>query len=61
MQYGNFMPGEWLPANDHGYLKSVYAAAARLGVRYVFWSTEEPFYSRDVLPYLATEAAEAAP
>ena len=119
MQYGNFMPGEWLPADDHGYLKSVYAAAARLGVamggpdllphqrghmlhaypllhehardgvtgiavqegnfarvdpcsgrrpsipelidfartslgvRYMFWSTEEPFYSRDVLPYMA--------
>ena len=127
MQYGNFMPGEWLPADDHGYLKSVYAAAARLGVamggpdllphqrghslhaypllrehardgvtgiavqegnyeridscsgrrpsiaeliefarsslgvRYMFWSTEEPFYSRDVLPYLATVAADTAP
>jgi len=120
MQYGNFMPGEWLPGDDHGYLKAVYAAAARLGVamggpdllphqrghslhaypllhehardgvtgiavqegnyervdpcsgrrpsiaelidfarsslgvRYIFWSTEEPFYSRDVLPYLAS-------
>lgn len=119
MQYGNFMPGEWLPGDDHGYLESVYAAAApldvamggpdllphqrghmlhaypllheharrgvtgiavqegnygrvdpcsgrrpsiaelvafarsSLGVRYMFWSTEEPFYSRDVLPYLA--------
>jgi hypothetical protein len=119
MQYGNFMPGEWLPGNDHGYLKSVYATAARLGVamggpdllphqrghmrhaypllhehardgvtgiavqegnyarvdpcsgrhpsiaelvhfarsslgaRYMFWSTEEPFYSRDLLPFLA--------
>lgn len=119
MQYGNFMPGEWLPDDDHGYLTSVYAAASRLGVamggpdllphqrghmrhaypllhahardgltgiavqegnyaridpcsgrrpsiaelidfarstlgvRYMFWSTEEPFYSRDVLPFLA--------
>ncbi|HEX5970593.1 MAG TPA: hypothetical protein VFY85_01635 [Gemmatimonadaceae bacterium] len=127
MQYGNFMPGEWLPADDHGHLKSVYAAAARLGaamggpdllphqrghmlhaypllheharagvtgiavqegnyervdpctgrrpsiaelidfarwklgVRYVFWSTEEPYYSRDVLPYLAREHVRAAP
>ena len=125
MQYGNFMPGEWLPGDDHGYLKSVYAAAARLGVamggpdllphqrghslhaypllheharegvtgiavqegnyaridpcagrrpsiaelvafarstlgvRYMFWSTEEPFYSRDVLPYLANVAVDA--
>ena len=127
MQYGNFMPGEWMTANDHGYLKSVYAAAARLGVamggpdllphqrghtlhaypllheharngvtgiavqegnyeridpcserrpsiseliafarsslgaRYMFWSTEEPFYSRDLLPYLAGVAPNAGP
>ena len=24
MQYANFMPGEWLPKNDKGYLKSIY-------------------------------------
>ena len=23
-----------------------------LGVNYIFWCTEEPFYSRDLLPYL---------
>jgi hypothetical protein len=127
MQYGNFMPGEWLPGEDHGYLRSVYAAAGRLGVamggpdllphqrghslhaypllheharhgltgiavqegnyaridscsgrrpsiaelvafarsslgvRYMFWSAEEPFYSRDVLPYLARVAVEDTP
>jgi hypothetical protein len=34
MQYANFMPGEWLPANDHSYLRSVYqqARALKLGV-----------------------------
>jgi hypothetical protein len=127
MQYGNFMPGERLPADDHGYLKSVYGAAVRLhvamggpdllphqrghmlhaypllraharegvtgiavqegnyervdpclgrppsiaelvafaksdlGVRYIFWFTEEPFYTRDVLPYLAGPADTTAP
>lgn len=116
--YANFMPGESLPENDKGYLKSVYAHAESSGigvggpdllpnrwyqqqhslplirgraqgtmagiavqfgnygdvhrrtghaitvpelhgyarddlhVDYLFWSTEEPFYSRDVLPYL---------
>ena len=24
LQYANFMPGEWLPWEDHGYLKSIY-------------------------------------
>jgi len=118
MQYANFMPGEWLPGSDKGYLKSVYKAAHDLGVGvggpdllpfrrgqlnhsyplirasagliptgiavqegnfsepnpqnarrlatrelldfatnnlkvdYVFWCTEEPFYSREVLPML---------
>ncbi|HEX8455242.1 MAG TPA: hypothetical protein VF647_24390 [Longimicrobium sp.] len=32
MQYGNFMPAEWLPGNDRGYLRSVYAAARVSGV-----------------------------
>jgi hypothetical protein len=27
-------------------------AGGYLNVRYVFWCTEEPFYSRDVIPYL---------
>ena len=118
IQYANFMPGESLPEEDHGYLRSVYAHAETTGVGvggpdllpyrwyqrmhslplirdradgviagiavqfgnygdrhrrtgqritvpelhtyardelhvdYLFWSTEEPFYSRDVLPYL---------
>ena len=30
MQYANFMPGEWLPGDDSGYLRSVYAEARRL-------------------------------
>jgi hypothetical protein len=32
MQYANFMPGEWLPADDHSYLRSVYQAASELKV-----------------------------
>jgi hypothetical protein len=34
MQYANFMPGEWLPQNDHGYLRSVYEQArqSKVGV-----------------------------
>jgi len=118
MQYANFMPGEWLPGADSGYLRSVYDAARESGVAvggpdllphrrgqlnhsyplirassgvvatgiavqwgnyeerdpatgrqitiaelvrfagewlrvdYIFWSTQEPFYSRDVLPML---------
>ncbi len=31
MQYANFMPGEWLPGEDKGYLRSVYAEAVRVG------------------------------
>lgn len=118
IQYANFMPGEWLPEKDHGYLLLVYERAREFGVGvggpdllpykpgqmkhcypllrrsagrvptgiavqegnyrhrnpktgnqvtiaelvrfaqdelkidYVFWCTEEPYYSRDVLPYL---------
>jgi hypothetical protein len=117
--YANFMPGEWLPWNDHGYLKSVYAwanktgvgvggpdvlphrrgqqnhsypliaarasgipagiavqddnlaeinpaagtrvsaqelyefARERLRVDYIFWGTQEPYYTKEVLPLLA--------
>jgi hypothetical protein len=29
--YGNFMPGEALPANDRGYLRGIYAHAATVG------------------------------
>lgn len=32
MQYANFMPGEWLPHEDHGYLRDVYESASKLGV-----------------------------
>jgi hypothetical protein len=32
IQYANFMPGEWLPRTDKGYLDSVYRRAAELGV-----------------------------
>jgi hypothetical protein len=117
--YGNFMPGEWLPGNDRGYLRGIYAYADSIGVGvggpdllpfrrgqrnhslrliaargastvaalavqdgnlaernsatgarvsvedlvryatdtlrldYVFWGTEEPYYSKEVLPWLA--------
>ena len=118
MQYGNFMPGEWLPADDKGNLRSIYRVARELklsmggpdllplrrpqrnhtyamlrghrgvapngiavqwgnyedvdprtgarisiqalvdyasdslGVQYVFWEPQEPFFTRDVLPFL---------
>jgi hypothetical protein len=120
MQFANFMPGEWRPWDDRGYLTSVYAHAARLGVGvggpdllpfrkgqqnhslpliaarpegtiaalavqdgnlaaidpatgaavtpatlygyatdplrldYLFWGLEEPYFSRDVVPFLRT-------
>jgi hypothetical protein len=116
--YANFMPGEWLPETDKGYLRAVYAyidsigagvggpdllphrrgqlnhsypliAARRPGIvagvavqdgnlaqqnpetgtrvtvdelyrfgkerlrlDFIFWGTEEPYYSTDILPYL---------
>jgi len=118
MQYANFMPGEWLPGDDHGYLRAVYRAAKELKVGvggpdllpyrpgqlnhayplirnaagivptgiavqegnygdinpktgkcatisellefatdslkvdYIFWCTQEPFYSKEVIPFL---------
>ena len=118
IQYANFMPGEWLPWEDHGYLQSLFILAAKedigmggpdikiwkraqmnhsyrflkeysdsistgvaiqegnyeeinpktgmqvtipelfdfgntyLGLDYIFWSTQEPYYSKDVLPFL---------
>jgi hypothetical protein len=32
MQYANFMPGEWLPWNDKGYLRSIYLYGQEIGV-----------------------------
>jgi len=118
IQYANFMPGEWLPDDDHGYLKAVYRHANQTGVGvggpdllphrrgqwqhsypliaerdsghragvavqdgnledrnpatgepvtvaelhrfardrlrldYLFWGTQEPYYSTQILPYL---------
>jgi hypothetical protein len=117
MQYGNFMPGEWRPTEDKGYLRAVYEAAKEsnvamggpdllpyrpgqlgtsyplirevagivptgiavqdgnfadvnpetgkrvqiselirfatdyLKVDYVFWGSEEPYYSTEVIPF----------
>jgi hypothetical protein len=118
IQYANFMPGEWLPWDDKGYLASIYShakqigagaggpdiipfrkgqmnhayhfaelykgsiplafavqegnyaqpnaktgkrmtvgdiydfAANQLGLQYIFWFPEEPYFSRDVVPFL---------
>jgi hypothetical protein len=32
LQYANFMPGEWLPWDDKGYLRAVYSFAEKTGV-----------------------------
>jgi hypothetical protein len=32
LQYANFMPGEWLPWEDKGYLRAVYSFAEKTGV-----------------------------
>jgi len=32
MQYANFMPGEWLPADDHAFLRSVFQLGEGIGV-----------------------------
>jgi hypothetical protein len=118
IQYANFMPGEWLPESDRGYLRAVYRAAKELKVGvggpdllphrpgqrqhsyplirdaagvvptgiavqdgnyedinpqtgkrvtvpellefatrhlkvdYIFWCTQEPYYSEEVIPFL---------
>lgn len=120
--YANFMPGESLPGNDHGYLRGIYEHAERIGfgvggpdllphrkgqqdhsypliatrsanivagvavqwgnledrdpttgervtvdelykfakdrlrLDYIFWGTQEPYYSDEILPYLRTLA-----
>ena len=125
MIYGNFMPGEWLPDNDQGFLSSVYSHAREIGVAvggpdllpnrrwqiihsyhlirdadgvvptgiavqegnyaftnprthkrvtvaemldfardylkadYIFWFPEEPYFSRDVAPFLKRELRSA--
>jgi hypothetical protein len=118
LQYANFMPGEWRPSEDRGYLRAVYQAArdSKVGVGgpdllpykrgqmgnsyplirevagdvtigiavqdgnyahvnpksgkrvtiaeliefandylkadYIFWCTEEPYYSSDLVPFM---------
>ena len=32
MQYANFMPGEWLPWEDKGYLRGIYETGNKIGV-----------------------------
>lgn len=126
IQYANFMPGEWLPKDDHGYLRAVYGHADSIGagvggpdlmptrrefrahsypliaarrrdrvcaglavqdnnlaavdkltkqrvtvpmlaafaadslhLDYVFWGLQEPYYSRDVLPWLSAQPEAA--
>ena len=125
IQYANFMPGEWLPKTDHGYLRAVIAFAESAGagiggpdlmptrkelrahaypliaarpagvvaglavqngnlatldpvthqplgiarvaafaqdslrLDYVFWGTQEPWFTRDVLPWLRAQPARA--
>jgi hypothetical protein len=125
IQYANFMPGEWLPGDDHGYLRAVYAHADRIGLgvggpdllphrkaqqnhsyaliaarasstpagvavqdgnledrnpatgqsvtvaelyrfardplrlNYIFWGTQEPFYTKDVLGFLRALGKDA--
>ena len=120
LQYANFMPGEWRPTDDKGYLRAIYKAASesKVGVGgpdllpykpgqmgssyslikevagevtvgiavqdgnyahvnpqtgksvtiteliefaneylkadYIFWCTEEPYYSRDLVPFMRT-------
>lgn len=125
IQYANFMPGEWLPEEDRGYLRAVYRAARELKVGvggpdllphrrgqrnhsyplireasgevttgvavqdgnyedvnprtgkrvtvpelldyatnylkvdYVFWCTQEPYYSAEVIPFFQAKRAGA--
>ena len=124
IQYANFMPGEFLPWTDHGYLRQIYAHADDIGagiggpdllphrkpqlnhslpliaarrpttpaglavqdgnleeinpetkkpvtvdelynfaknklrLTYIFWGIQEPFYSRDILPFLRNLGAQ---
>jgi hypothetical protein len=122
--YANFMPGEWLPKEDKGYLRAVYEAARKLkvgvggpdllpykqsqmdnsypliraasahlrvgvavqdgnynhvnprtskevtiadiiqfgkdylGVDYIFWTIEEPYYSERLIPFMKSQQAK---
>jgi len=126
LQYANFMPGEWRPSEDKGYLRAVYQAAreAKVGVGgpdlfpyrpgqmkssyelikdaagivpvgvavqdgnyeylnpktgrrvtiaeqiqfatdylkadYIFWCTEEPYYSTELVPFLGPPRSKSA-
>jgi hypothetical protein len=52
LQYANFMPGEWLPTEDKGYLRAVYKAAqeSKVGVG-----------GPDLLPYRRAQLNHAYP
>ncbi len=52
MQYANFMPGEWLPENDKGYLRAVYRAALE---------TKVGVGGPDLLPYRPGQLKHAYP
>ncbi|MGC4045740.1 MAG: hypothetical protein QM758_18275 [Armatimonas sp.] len=52
IQYANFMPGEWLPGDNKGYLRSIYTGAAKLGV-----GVGGP----DLLPYRPGQMAHSYP
>jgi len=52
LQYANFMPGEWLPEDDKGYLKAIYRSARVLKV-----SVGGP----DLLPYRRPQQNHAYP
>lgn len=126
MQYANFMPGEWRPSEDKGYLSDIYDFAVRekiavggpdlmpsrpgqmkssypliaaaagkthtglavqddnlaeidpktgklvtvsdllqfatntLKLEYIFWGTQEPYYSRDIVPTLRLRSQATA-
>jgi len=52
IQYANFMPGEWLPEKNRGYLRTVYQSAWEFGV-----GVGGP----DLLPYKPGQMAHAYP
>jgi len=57
IQYANFMPGEWLPLDDKGYLKSVFAYGASIGVGLggpdlLVWRKSQMAHSYALLPGL---------